>query len=83
MRLPCLRLQNVYGAPAEGVREGGGAVTPDSSDRDGDRDDRMREKLKTEKKSVVLQTKPKKSLGQKNLTPKVSRDQFRAIKYFQ
>ena len=48
MRLPCLRLQNVYRAPAEGVREGG-AVTPDSSDRDGDRDDRMREKLKTEK----------------------------------
>ena len=31
---------------------GGGAgkgVIPDSSDRDGDRDDRMREKLKTEK----------------------------------
>lgn len=46
MRLPCLRLQNVYGTPAERVREGGGegAVTPDSSDRDGDMDDRMREK---------------------------------------
>ena len=60
MRLPCLRLQNVYRAPAEGVcvcvggggGGGGGAgkgVIPDSSDRDGDRDDRMREKLKTEK----------------------------------
>ena len=24
MRLPCLRLQNVYGTPAERVREGGG-----------------------------------------------------------
>ena len=23
MRFPCLRLQNVYRAPAEGVREGG------------------------------------------------------------
>ena len=44
MRFPCLRLQNVYRAPAEGVREGG-----DSSVRDGDRDDRMREKLKTKK----------------------------------
>ena len=54
MRLPCLRLQNVYRAPAEGVCVGGGGgagkgVIPDSSDRDGDRDDRMREKLKTEK----------------------------------
>ena len=28
---------------------GGKGVPPDSSDRDGDRDDRMREKLKTEK----------------------------------
>ena len=77
MRLPCLRLQNVYWTPAELVREeegGGGAVTPDSSDRDGDMDDRMREKWKTEKKSVGLQTKPKKSLDQKNLTPKISRD---------
>ena len=76
MRLPCLRLQNVYGTPAERVREGGGggAVTPDSSGRDGDMDDRMREKWKTEKKSVGLQTKPKKSLDQKNLTPKISRD---------
>ena len=74
MRLPCLRLQNVYGTPVERVREGWGAVTPDSSDRDGDMDDRMREKWKTEKKSVGLQTKPKKSLDQKNLTPKISRD---------
>ena len=77
MRLPCLRLQNVYWTPAELVREGGGgggAVTPDSIDRDGDMDDRMREKWKTEKKSVGLQTKPKKSLDQKNLTPKISRD---------
>ena len=75
MRLPCLRLQNVYWTPAELVRDGGGgAVTPDSSDRDGDMDDRMREKWKTEKKSVGLQTKPKKSLDQKNLTPKISRD---------
>ena len=74
MRLPCLRLQNVYWTPAELVRKGGGAVTPDSSDRDGDMDDRMREKWKTEKKSVGLQTKPKKSLDQKNLTPKISRD---------
>ena len=75
MRLPCLRLQNVYWTPAELVREGGGgAATPDSSDKDGDMDDRMREKWKTEKKSVGLQTKPKKSLDQKNLTPKISRD---------
>ena len=55
MRLPCLRLQNVYRAPAEGVcvcvwgGGGGKGVIPDSSERDGDRDDRMREKLKTEK----------------------------------
>ena len=28
---------------------GVGGVTPDSSDRDGDRDDRMRGKLKTQK----------------------------------
>ena len=37
--------------PPKGLRGGGegGAVTPDSSDRDGDRDDRMREKLKTER----------------------------------
>ena len=82
MRLPCLRLQNVYGTPAERVREGGGAVTPDSSDRDGDMDDRMREKWKTEKKSVGLQTKPKKSLDQKNLTPKISRDLFPSQKIF-
>ena len=80
MRLPCLRLQNVYWTPAELVREG--AVTPDSSDRDGDMDDRMREKWKTEKKSVGLQTKPKKSLDQKNLTPKISRDLFPSQKIF-
>ena len=54
MRLPCLRLQNVYRAPAEGVcvcvgGGGGKGVPPDTSYRDGDRDDRMREKLKTEK----------------------------------
>ena len=39
--------------PPKGYVWGGGGagkgVIPDSSDRDGDRDDRMREKLKTEK----------------------------------
>ena len=61
---------------------GGKGVTPDSSDRDGDRDDRMREKLKTEKNPQGFKQNPKKSLDQKNLTAKISHDQFPSHKIF-